>query len=90
MLLTCVRVIEHLFFFFMSFLVKSKYILKKNLDWTCDASLPMSKSNDFSTEPLGRSWCLYLDNKLVEHKGSSEDLGIGPGVYHSKIEVFLK
>lgn len=50
----------------------------------------MSKSNDFSTEPLGRSWCLYLDNKIVEHKGSSEDLGTGPGVYHSKIEVFLK
>lgn len=60
------------------------------MSWLDIASLTMSKSNDFSTEPLGRSWCLYLYNKIVEHKGSSKDLGIGPRVYHCKIEVFWK
>lgn len=48
------------------------------MDWTCELRSSNAQSKDLSAASLGTTWCVYLD-KIVEHKGTSEDLGIGPG-----------
>lgn len=57
--------------------VKSIHRLRKLLDWTIDR-FSNAQSNDLSAVSLGKTCCVYLD-KIIQHKGTSEDLGIGPG-----------